>query len=106
MAVTTPPVDFVGEGPTSDGGGHGDRASTGRLGDRIFSVLAHGAGLLVITMVVLVGAFLLSQALPALAKNQASFLTSSEWQVDGQVLRFGIANLLWATVIISVVAMA
>src|SRR4051812_6071966 len=101
MAVTTPPVDFVGEGPPSDGGDHGDhgdRASTGRLGDRIFSVLAHGAGVLVITMVVLVGAFLLSQALPALAKNQASFLTSSEWQVDGQVLRFGIANLLWDTV--------
>ena len=84
----------------------GDRASTGRLGDRLFAGAATGAGLLVITVVVLVGAFLVSQAAPALAKDQASFLFSRVWDVDGATLRFGIADLLWVTVVASVLAMA
>jgi phosphate transport system permease protein len=100
MAVTTPPVDVVGAGEP------GGNPATGRVGDRVLSALAHGAGLFVIALVLLVGAFLLSQALPALAKNQVNFLTSSQWQVDGRELRFGIANLLWDTVIIALAAMA
>jgi phosphate transport system permease protein len=89
-----------GPGPLS-----GDGASTGRLGDRVFGGAARGAGLLVITLVVLIGAFLVSQAVPALAKDHVNFLTSSEWSVDGDVLRFGIANLLWVTVLSSVIAL-
>ena len=84
----------------------GDGASTGRLGDRLFGGAARGAGLLVITLVVLIAAFLLSQAVPALARNEASFLTSTEWSVDGAHPRFGIANLLWVTVRSSVIALA
>jgi phosphate transport system permease protein len=64
MAVTTPAVEVVDGGSPRRGQGG---ASTGRLGDRLFSGLAHGAGILVILMVVLVGAFLVSQAIPALA---------------------------------------
>jgi phosphate transport system permease protein len=37
--------------------------------------------------------------------NQANFLTSRQWQVDGTTLRFGIVDLLWATVLVSTVAM-
>jgi phosphate transport system permease protein len=88
------------------GGRGGDRASTGRLGDRLLSGAAVGAGLLVITLVVLVGAFLVSRAAPALAADQASFLTARVFSVDGGVLRFGIADLLWVTVISSLIAMA
>ena len=105
MSVTAPPpAELVDDG--SSGGEPATRGSTGRLGDRLFAALAVGAGLLVVAMVVLVGVFLVSQALPALTKNQANFLTSTQWQVDGSQLRFGIANLLWTTVIISLVAMA
>ena len=92
--------------------GHGpfltDRATsgTGRLGDRLFGGTATGAGVLVIAVVTLIAVFLLSQALPALAKDKVNFLTSTQWNVDGTPLQFGIANLLWVTVLSSVIAMA
>ena len=92
--------DPEGHGPLQ-----GDRASTGRLGDRVFSGTARGASLLVIAIVTLVGVFLISQAIPALAKNKVNFLTSTQWNVDGTPLQFGIANLLWVTVISSTIAM-
>jgi phosphate transport system permease protein len=92
--------DSEGRGPLQ-----GDRASTGRLGDRIFSGTARGASLLVIAIVTLVGVFLLSQAIPALANDKANFLTSTQWNVDASPLQFGIANLLWVTVLSSAIAM-
>lgn len=93
--------------PDSDGHGplEGDRASTGRLGDRLFGGAASGAGLLVIALVTLIAIFLLSQALPALARNEANFLTSTEWIVSGDNPRFGIATMLWVTVASSIIAM-
>jgi len=92
--------DPEGHGPLQGG-----RASTGRLGDRIFSSTARGASLLVIAIVTLVGVFLLAQAIPALAKDKVNFLTSTQWNVDGTPLQFGIANLLWVTVLSSAIAM-
>jgi len=92
--------DPEGHGPLQ-----GDRASTGRFGDRLFSGTARGAGLLVIAIVTLVGVFLLSQAIPALANDKVNFLTSTQWNVDGTPLQFGIANLLWVTVLSSAIAM-
>jgi phosphate transport system permease protein len=83
----------------------GDGAGTGRLGDRVFGGTAKGAGILVIALVTLVGAFLLWQAIPAIAKDDANFLTSREWDVDGPTLRFGILELLWTTVSVSLIAM-
>jgi len=89
-----------GHGPLDKG-----RASTGRLGDRIFSGTARGAGVLVIAIVTLIAVFLLSQAIPALAKDKVNFLTSTQWNVDATPLQFGIANLLWVTVLSSAIAM-
>ncbi len=103
MTAVTPPVDVPEDEP--GGGRRSDRASTGRLGDRLFSGAATGAGWLVIGLVVLVGAFLVSQAVPSLAKDQANFLTSRSWDVGGSELRFGIADLLWVTVVSSTFAM-
>jgi phosphate transport system permease protein len=103
-------VSAVDELPDSGGRGplQGDSAAAtgpGRLGDRLFGGAAKGAGVLVIALVTLIAVFLLSQALPALAKNGANFLTSTEWTVSGDNPRFGIANLLWVTVASSVIAM-
>lgn len=98
-------VDEVTD-PGRHGPLQGDRASTGRLGDRLFGGATMGAGLLVIALVTLVAVFLLSQAVPALARDKANFLTSTEWTVGGDNPRFGIANLLWVTTISSVIAMA
>jgi phosphate transport system permease protein len=91
--------------PEGHGPFAGDRASTGRLGDRIFSGTARGASLLVIAIVTLVGVFLISQAVPALAKDKVNFLTSTQWNVDATPLQFGIANLLWVTVLSSAIAL-
>ncbi len=81
-----------------------DRASTGRLGDRIFGGAALGSGLLIVVIVTLVAIFLLAQAVPALSKDHANFLTSTSW-VTSQPMAFGIAQLLWTTVASSVVAL-
>jgi phosphate transport system permease protein len=84
----------------------GDGAGTGRLGDRLFGGAARGAGILVIALVSLVGAFLLVQAVPAIANDKVNFLTSREWSVDNSNdLRFGIVELLWTTVAASTIAM-
>ncbi|WP_270886861.1 phosphate ABC transporter permease subunit PstC [Pedococcus sp. 5OH_020] len=83
-----------------------DGAGTRRLGDRLFGGAAQGAGILVIALVTLVGLFLLWQAVPALARNEAGFLTSREWTVSGDHPRFGIVELLWTTVVSSLIAMA
>jgi phosphate transport system permease protein len=83
-----------------------DRASTGRLGDRIFGGLATGSGILVIGIVTLVGVFLLWQAVPSLLNNDANFLTSRIWEPSGANPRFGIADLAWATLVTSIIAMA
>jgi phosphate transport system permease protein len=83
----------------------GDNASTGRLGDQIFGGAAKGAGGVVIAIVTLVGLFLLWQAIPALSKNEANFLTSREWSVDSAHPRFGILELLWTTVAASTIAL-
>lgn len=100
-------VSVTDEFPTPEGKPplQGDGASTGRLGDRVFAGAASSAGILVIALVTLIGVFLVSQAVPALARDQASFLTSREWQVGGDAPRFGILELLWTTLTASVIAM-
>ncbi len=84
----------------------GDTASSGRLPDRVFSGLATGSGVLVVVLIAAMAVFLISQAVPALMKDQANFLTSRVWDVSGDQLRFGIPDLIWVTVIASLVAMA
>ncbi|MFN8080048.1 MAG: phosphate ABC transporter permease subunit PstC [Kineosporiaceae bacterium] len=76
-----------------------------RWPDAIFAGTARGAALVVVALVTLIGVFLLSQAVPALVRNETNFLTSREWTVDGDHPRFGIADLAWTTVSASVIAM-
>jgi phosphate transport system permease protein len=83
----------------------GDDASTGRLGDRIFSGLATASGALVVVLIVLIAVFLISQAIPALGKDDANFFTDRVWNVTEGNLSFGIPDLLYVTVISSVIAM-
>jgi len=83
----------------------GDMGSTRRVGDRVFSGLATGSGVFVVALIGAVAAFLLVQAVPALLDDKANFLTSRDWNVTAGDLRFGIADLLWVTVVSSIVAM-
>ncbi|WP_368671871.1 phosphate ABC transporter permease subunit PstC [Jatrophihabitans endophyticus] len=74
-------------------------------GDKIFFGLTAGASGFVIIVVLLVAAFLLIQSVPSIVDDKANFLTSFDWSTDPSDLRFGIAKLLWVTVIISALAL-
>ena len=82
-----------------------DRASTGRVGDRLFGSAATISGVLVVLMVSLIAIFLVVQAVPALLGDHANFLTSREWAPGGDEPRFGIVEFLWTTVVASTIAM-
>jgi phosphate transport system permease protein len=84
-----------------------DLTARARWGDQLFSRADPVLGAVVIALVVGVAVFLLAQALPALAKNEAGFLTDRVWELnDLSAPRFGIPDLLWVTVVSSAVAMA
>jgi phosphate transport system permease protein len=78
---------------------------TGRSGDRIFSVLTRGSGALVVVLVVLTGAFLLWKSVPSLLDDDVNFITSRVWQPAANPPAFGIAALLYTTVLSSVLAL-
>ncbi len=103
VPITDPPPQ--GQPRAGEGREAGSPPGGRRLGDTIFGGLSVGAGVLVIALVTLIGVFLLWQAVPSLAKNEANFLTSSEWVVAGDHPRFGIASLLWVTVSSSLIAL-
>ena len=100
-------IDVLEDAPPAAGIGSAPPTGTGRvrLGDRVFQGMTSGAGAFVVLLVLLVGVFLIYQAIPAIRDDQVNFLTSREWAVSGSTLRFGIAGLLWTTVLISVIAM-
>jgi phosphate transport system permease protein len=84
----------------------GDLAgSTSRRGDRVFAGLSVGSGVLVVALIAAVAVFLLARAIPSLADDSANFLTARVWNPGGNPPQFGIPDLLWVTVISSVVAM-
>lgn len=99
VAATGAPTTGT-DAPSSIGG-----KGTGRLGDRVLSFLATGSGVVVIAIVVLIAVFLIQSAWPALRDDQANFLTSREWQVGTTPMRFGVLDLLWATIVTSLIAM-
>lgn len=98
VARTTPRIDAA-EAPLVHRGGKK------RIGDRVFKSVASGSGMVVVVLVCLIAAFLLRQALPAIANDKSSFLLSNDWSVNGNDLHFGIAGLLWTTLVVSAIAM-
>jgi len=80
-------------------------AKISKTGDRVFRSLASSSGLIIVLLVLFVGIFLVALALPSLRADQDNFLTSRNWTVAGNELRFGIAGLLWTTVLSSILAM-
>jgi phosphate transport system permease protein len=100
LAIATmddsPPV--FGAGTTSGGG-------KGRIGDKVFRGMAGGASGFIIVLVALIAVFLVVKAWPALSEDKSNFLFSRDWSTDTGTLRFGIVDLLWATVVVSLIAM-
>jgi phosphate transport system permease protein len=94
----SPPV--FGAGSTSFGG-----SGKTRIGDRVFRSLAGGSSGFIIVLVALIAVFLVIKAWPALSADKSNFLFSRDWSTDTGNLRFGIVDLLWATVVVSIIAM-
>jgi phosphate transport system permease protein len=104
MTTTTPT-------PTSGPAAGSERSSllagrsTSSGGDKVFAGLVLGAGVFVVALVALTGAFLVWKATPALMDDTANFFTDRVWQPATSPPAFGIAALLWTTVLASAFAM-
>jgi len=73
--------------------------------DRAYRLLSTGAGLLTLGILLLIGLFLALQSLPAFRLMGGAFFTTTVWQPDGISHRFGIAAVLYWTVVIAVIAL-
>lgn len=76
-----------------------------RIGDRVFAALTTGSAAFVVVLVALIGTFLVIKSAPSIAHDKVNFLTSKEWSATPGNLRFGVAPLLYTTVVISLVAL-
>jgi phosphate transport system permease protein len=84
---------------------HLDLTRSGGNGDGIFRGLSLGAGVIVIAMVAFIAFFLLWRAIPSLQADASNFITSRDWLPSANPPRFGIAGLLYTTVLLSAFAM-
>ncbi|MFI6210244.1 phosphate ABC transporter permease subunit PstC [Streptomyces sp. NPDC051041] len=84
------------------------RAARGatRPGDRIFLGLSRGSGIFVLVIMAAIAVFLTYRAVLAISKNEANFLTHLEWNPSGVPPQFGIAVLVFGTIVSSIIAMA
>ncbi|MEV5887528.1 phosphate ABC transporter permease subunit PstC [Streptomyces sp. NPDC052020] len=98
---TAPPVPQ----PT---GAEDKRATRGatRPGDRIFLALSRGSGIFVLVIMAAIAAFLTYRAALAISEDEANFFTTFEWNPSGVPPKFGIAVLVFGTIVSSVIAMA
>ena len=114
-AVTTPNPGDAGSGeviaapfpaprPISTDPSKGARV---RLGDRVFRGLAEGSGVVIVVLIAAIGLFLLWRAVPALARNDVSFLLyGGNWvTTDTSAMKFGVAELFQVTVFVSFFAL-
>lgn len=84
----------------------GLRVGASRWADKVFRYLSTGSGLFIVATVVLIGVFLLIQAIPSVRADEVNFLTSPEFRTtDASHLRFGIRDLLLVTVLSSMLAL-
>ncbi|NJP67008.1 phosphate ABC transporter permease subunit PstC [Streptomyces spiramenti] len=81
------------------------RPSAVRPGDRIFSGLSKGAGITLLVIMAAIAVFLSIRAAVAISANEGNFLTTFEWDANASPPYFGIAVLLFGTVVSSVIAM-
>lgn len=88
--------------PTSADEDSRDIVARDEPADVAFRALLLGGGSFVLIVMAVIGLFLLLRALDALAVAGPAFLTTAEWDPDGE--RFGIAGVLTGTVLIGVCA--
>ncbi|MEV0117922.1 phosphate ABC transporter permease subunit PstC [Streptomyces sp. NPDC050844] len=104
--TTPPPLDHVKPSAVTP-----KRAARGatRPGDRIFLGISRGSGITLLVIMAAIAAFLTYRAALALSDNTGNFLTTFEWDPAGATTGgkpfFGIAVLVFGTVVSSVIAL-
>ena len=76
-----------------------------RRGDRVFRGLSTGAAAAVLVIMAAIAIFLIYRSVPALRDNTANFFTFAQWLPDESPVQFGIAALLFHTLVTGVLAM-
>ena len=78
---------------------------TVHLGDLLFGGSAQASSLIIVVVVLVIGAFLLGNAWQPLRGNTANFFTSTTFDSSSRPPHFGVAALLWTTVLSSLIAL-
>jgi phosphate transport system permease protein len=76
-----------------------------RLGDLIFRGLAAGSGALLLVIMAAIAFFLIWKAIPAFTGNSGNLLTTQVWTPGANPPVFGMAALLFGTIVSSLIAM-
>jgi phosphate transport system permease protein len=74
--------------------------------DSVFRIGAHGGGVAVLAIMTLVGVFLAIRGAQALRVAGPSFLSVQEWEPNSGSGRFGVAAVLFGTLVIAAIAIA
>ncbi len=82
------------------------RGASVRAGDRVFSGLSRGAGIVILVTMAAIAVFLIWRAIPSLQANTANFFTTQVWFPDQKPdAVFGIAALAFGTLMTAAIAM-
>jgi phosphate transport system permease protein len=76
-----------------------------RRGDRVFRGLSTASGATVLVIMAAIAIFLIYKSVPALRADTVNFFTFSQWLPDESTVRFGIAALLFHTLVTGFLAM-
>jgi phosphate transport system permease protein len=76
-----------------------------RPGDRVFRGLTIAAGTTVLVIMAAIAVFLIYRSVPALRDDTVNFFTFSQWLPDQNPVQFGIAALLFHTLVTGILAM-
>ncbi len=77
-----------------------------QTGDRVFQGITTAVALAVVLVLLAMTAFLVVRAWPAVRTAGGDFFTERQWFPDAEPARFGIAALVWGTLVSSVLALA
>lgn len=76
-----------------------------RIADPVFRWIAKGSGLLILLLMITIAAFLVFQAVPAIAADQRNFFTTLIWDPDSTPVVFGIAAIAFGSLLSATLAL-
>ncbi len=74
-------------------------------GDRLFAALTTAVSMVVLVLLIVMTAFLIARAWPALHAAKGRFFTERQWFPDATPPRFGVAALVWGTIVSSLLSL-